>query len=142
MKPGRLASVFAVPAGIVLAVAAELVLGQREVAGSAVVVTTVGAVLAGCALAELGHSLVPAAPVWLRLVSSVGTLLLVAAVWQVIIDGLQSAIGGYEGDAVARAVPAIGFFVVGMVGLYRTRGKKVRSKSSRTRAPAVPTHRH
>jgi hypothetical protein len=135
----------AVPAGIAFAVAAELVLGQRGVASSATVVTTIGAVLAGCALAELGHCLVPTAPVWLRLVSSVGTVVLVAAVWQVITDGLQSAINGYEGDAVVRAVPAIVFFVVGMVGLYRTRGKKVRnrrSRTSRTQAPAVPTHRH
>jgi hypothetical protein len=132
----------AVPAGIVFAVATELVLGQRDVATSAAVATTIGAVLAGCALAELGNSLVPTAPVWLRLVSSVGTLVLVAAVWQVITDGLQSAIDGYEGEAVARAVPAIAFFVLGMVGLYRTRGKKVRTKSGRSRAPAVPTHRH
>jgi hypothetical protein len=67
------------------------------------------------ALAVLGYSLAATAPVWLRLIVSVGFPLLAATVWQVVAEETDRRVDGWKAPASEHLAAGLVLLVVGLV---------------------------
>jgi hypothetical protein len=124
MTSSKLASVAALLGGLVWLVNAALTWGDSGSGGDLYLVGQVGLVLGA---AGLGYSLVAKAPIWLRAVVTVATVLLCYLLWYLIDDGLgEHPVSTLIGGAV--------LLLAAIVGLARARSAAPRPHAGGHRA--------
>ncbi len=126
MDPRRIASVAAVLGGLAWLFRVGLVAmssghsTDSELYGYA---TLVGWVALAVALAAAGYTLVERAPVWLRGVVAVATMLLVLMIWMLVDQGVDATFSGdsWLQDQVSTLISAVIALALGFWGFTRHR---------------------
>jgi hypothetical protein len=126
------AAVLGILAGALLIAGGGLAFLDHEEADWHRLIAVGGYAVAVGALLLLGYGLVGTAPVWLRLIVSVGLPLLAVSVWQVVAEAIDQRIDGWRGPATIHLSAGV---VVGVFGLLAARGQGDRDRGYR------PTHR-
>jgi hypothetical protein len=85
------------------------------------------------ALVLVGYGMVAGAPVWLRLIVSVGLPLLAVSVWQLVVDAIESGVDGWKGPATARLAAGVLMLLVGVILLVSGREEPAPSSGHRAR---------
>jgi hypothetical protein len=130
MRPRLLAAALGAAGGLLLLVAGGLSFLARDAAGWHGVLADVGYAATVGALCLVGYGLVAQAPVWLRVIVSVAFPLLVASVWQVVVQALDDRLDGWKAPATSHL---LGGVIVLLVALVALRGAGTLHSDSRTR---------
>lgn len=108
-------AVLAVLAGLLLCAAGGLTLLAGSEADWHRLIAVGGYGVAVGALLVAGYGLAATAPVWLRVIVSVGLPLLAVSVWQAVTDAIDRHAGGWHGPATAHLAAGVLLLVFGLV---------------------------
>jgi len=111
------AAVLGVLAGVLLVVGGGLSFLSGEQQEWHRWIATAGYAAAVAALVLVGYGMVAAAPVWLRLIVSVGLPLLAVTLWQVVLDAIDRAANGWHAEAAGDLAAGGLALVVGLLAL-------------------------
>ena len=120
MRPRLLAAALGAAGGLFLLVAGGLSFLAGESAGWHSVIADVGYAATLAALCVTGYALVAQAPAWLRVIVSVAFPLLVASVWQVVVQALDDRLDGWKAPATSHLLGGVIVLLVALVALRRT----------------------
>lgn len=113
------AAVLGILAGVLLCTGGGFAFLAREEAEWQRLVAVGGYAVGAGALLLVGYGLAASAPVWLRLIVSVGLPLLAASVWQLVADEIDRRVDGWRGPASIHL--AAGLLLL-LFGLFSARG--------------------
>lgn len=119
MTPRLVAAALGGAGGLLLVIAGGLSFLARESAGWHGVVAGLGYAATVAALCVVGYGLVAQAPVWLRVIVSVAFPLLMASVWQVVVQAIEDGIDGWKGPATSHLLGGVIVLTVALVAFRR-----------------------
>ncbi|MGO4255591.1 hypothetical protein [Marmoricola sp. RAF53] len=111
------AAVLGVLAGVLLVVGGGLPFLSGEQQEWHRWIATGGYAAAVAALVLVGYGMVAAAPLWLRLIVSIGLPLLAVTLWQVVLDVIDRAAAGWHAEAAGDLAAGGVALVVGLLAL-------------------------
>lgn len=124
MTPRFVAAALGGVGGLLLAVAGVLAFLAREEAGWHGVLAAVGYVATVAALLVVGYGLVSRAPVWLRAIVSVAFPLLIASVWQVVVQAIDDGVDGWKAPATSHLLGGVIVLAVSLFALRQPLGER------------------
>lgn len=122
MTPRLVAAALGGVGGLLLAGAGGLAFVAREEAGWHGALAAVGYAATVAALCVVGYGLVARAPVWLRVIVSVAFPLLIASVWQVVVQAIDDGVDGWKAPATSHLLGGVIVLAVSAVALRRPLG--------------------
>jgi hypothetical protein len=120
MSPRVIAAVLGAAGGLLLLVSGGLSFLSHESRDLYDVVAVVGYAATVAALVATGYALVAQAPVWLRIIVSIGLPLLLASAWQVVDQALDDQLEGWKGAATTHVLGGVVVLAVALGGLRRS----------------------
>lgn len=124
MTPRVLAALLGAVGGLLLGVAGGLSFLARESSDLHHVLALAGYAATLGALVVVGYGLVAHAPLWLRVIVSVAFPLLIASVWQVVVQAIDDRVDGWRSAAETHLLGGVIVLTVALVAFRRPAGDR------------------